>query len=90
MNKTDLIAKVAEATETTKKDAAVVVDAVLNTIADALKNGDDVSLLGFGAFKVVEVPERTHRNPSTGAEVVKPAHKRVKFKAAKNLKEYIQ
>ncbi|MGG3494149.1 HU family DNA-binding protein, partial [Brevibacillus choshinensis] len=54
MNKTELIAKVAETTELTKKDATKAVDAVLDAIADALKTGDKVQLIGFGNFEVRE------------------------------------
>ena len=64
MNKTELIAKVAETTELTKKDATKAVDAVLDAIADALKEGDKVQLIGFGNFEVRERAARKGRNPS--------------------------
>lgn len=89
MNKETLIAKVAEATGTTKKDAKVQVDAVLDAIVNGLQEDGEVSFVGFGTFKAVHVEERTHRNPKDGSEVVKPAHKKVKFKAGKALKELV-
>ncbi|ATF13676.1 HU family DNA-binding protein [Brevibacillus brevis X23] len=63
MNKTELIAKVAETTELTKKDATKAVDAVLDAIADALKTGDKVQLIGFGNFEVRERAARKGVNP---------------------------
>ncbi len=89
MNKTELIAKVAETTEVKKKDAAKAVDAVLDAIVAGLQEDGEVTFVGFGTFKTVDVEERTHRNPKDGSEVVKPAHKKVKFKAGKALKEQV-
>jgi DNA-binding protein HU-beta len=63
MNKTELIAKVAETTEMTKKDATKAVDAVLDAIADALKTGEKVQLIGFGNFEVRERAARKGVNP---------------------------
>jgi DNA-binding protein HU-beta len=90
MTKTDLIAKVAEATEMTKKDSAKVVDAVLDAIAEALKNGEKVQLLGFGTFMIRERAARKGRNPQTGEEIDIPATKVPAFKASKQLKEAVQ
>jgi DNA-binding protein HU-beta len=87
MTKTDLIAKVAEVAEMTKKDSTKVVDAVLDAIAEALKNGEKVQLLGFGTFMVRERAARKGRNPQTGEEIDIPATKVPAWKPAKTLKE---
>lgn len=89
MNKTDLINKVAEATQMTKKDASKSVEAVLESIAGALHNGDKVQLIGFGNFEVKDKPERKGRNPRTGEEMIIPARKSVSFKAGKQLREEV-
>lgn len=89
MNKTDLINKVAEATQMTKKDASKSVEAVLESIAGALQNGDKVQLIGFGNFEVKDKPERKGRNPRTGEEMIIPARKSVSFKAGKQLREEV-
>ncbi|WP_064198995.1 HU family DNA-binding protein [Brevibacillus brevis] len=90
MNKTELIAKVAETTELTKKDATKAVDAVLDAIADALKTGDKVQLIGFGNFEVRERAARKGRNPQTGEEIEISATKVPAFKPAKALKELVK
>ncbi|WP_028402065.1 HU family DNA-binding protein [Ectobacillus panaciterrae] len=90
MNKTDLIYKVAEQAELTKKDATQVVDAVFDTILNALKAGDSVQLLGFGSFEVRERAARTGRNPQTGEEIEIAASKVPAFKAGKQLKEAVK
>ena len=69
MNKTELIAAVAEKAELAKKDAEKAVAAVFASIEDALKAGDKVQLIGFGTFEVKERAEREGRNPSTGATI---------------------
>ncbi len=89
MNKTDLINKVAEATQMTKKDASKSVEAVLESIAGALRSGDKVQLIGFGNFEVKDKPERKGRNPRTGEEMIIPARKSVSFKAGKQLREEV-
>ncbi|MGA8943834.1 MAG: HU family DNA-binding protein [Thermoactinomyces sp.] len=89
MNKTDLINKVAEATQMTKKDASKSVEAVLESIAGALRNGEKVQLIGFGNFEVKDKPERKGRNPRTGEEMIIPARKSVSFKAGKQLREEV-
>lgn len=90
MNKTELITKVAKETETTKKDAKVIVDAVFETIQEELSEGGDVSILGFGTFSVTERAARKGRNPQTGEEMDIPATKSPKFKAGKSLKEIVK
>lgn len=90
MNKTDLIAKVAETTELSKKDVTTVVEAVFDSIADALQNGDKVQLVGFGNFEVRERTARKGRNPQTGEEIDIPASKVPAFKPGKALKDGIK
>lgn len=87
MNKSDLIAKVSEATELSKKDATKAVDAVFDAISEALQNGDKVQLVGFGNFEVRERSARKGRNPQTGAEIDIPASKVPAFKPGKSLRE---
>jgi DNA-binding protein HU-beta len=90
MNKTELIAKVSEVAELTKKDATKAVDAVFDAITEALKNGDKVQLIGFGNFEVRERAARKGRNPQTGEEIEIAASKVPAFKPGKALKEGIQ
>lgn len=90
MNKTEMIRKVAEKIEgATKKDIAVVVDTVFETIKEAMSSGEKVSIAGFGNFEVVERAARMARNPRTGEEISIAASKAPKFKAGKLLKESV-
>ena len=84
-NKAELIEKVAAATELTKKDATVAVDAVFNAIQEALASGEKVQLIGFGNFEVRSRAERKGRNPQTGEEIIIPASKVPAFKPGKAL-----
>lgn len=88
-NRKDLIAKVAEIQDITKKDAAVQVDAFLDAVEELLVDEGVVSLTGFGKFEVRERAARKGRNPQTGAEIEIPATKSVGFKAGKGLKEFV-
>ncbi|MFP3387665.1 HU family DNA-binding protein [Brevibacillus sp. SIMBA_040] len=90
MNKTDLVAKVAEQAELTKKDATSAVDAVLDAIAETLKAGDKVSLIGFGNFEVRERAARKGRNPQTGEDIEIAASKVPAFKPGKELKDAVK
>ncbi|GKU84079.1 MULTISPECIES: HU family DNA-binding protein [Niallia] len=90
MNKTDLINAVAESSELSKKDSIRVVDSVMETITTALKNGDKVEIIGFGAFSVSERAARKGRNPQTGEEIEIAASKVPSFKAGKNLKDAVK
>ncbi|MGG4495592.1 HU family DNA-binding protein [Brevibacillus reuszeri] len=90
MNKTELVTRVAETTELTKKDATKAVDAILDAIADTLKAGDKVSLIGFGNFEVRERAARKGRNPQTGEEIEIAAGKIPAFKAGKELKDSVK
>lgn len=89
MNKTDLINVVAAEANLTKKDAEAAVNATLAAIANALKNGDKVQLLGFGTFEVKAVAEREGRNPKTGESIKIPASKKAAFTASKLLKDQL-
>ena len=86
MNKAELIAAVAAAAEISKKDAEIAVSATLDTITNALKEGDKVQLVGFGSFEVKNRAARTGRNPRTKEVVEIPASKVPVFKAGKALK----
>jgi DNA-binding protein HU-beta len=87
MNNTDLADVVAAANALTKADARKYVDAVFATIADAAAKGDEVSLNGFGKFKVKDTPAREGRNPSTGATIQIAASKKLGFAPAKAVKD---
>jgi len=90
MNKTELISQVAEKTSLSKKDAAKAVDAVFETITEALKNGEKVQLIGFGNFEVRERSARKGRNPQTGEEIDIAASRVPAFKPGKALKEEVK
>ncbi|MGL4521764.1 MAG: HU family DNA-binding protein [Bacilli bacterium] len=90
MNKTELINAVAEETGLTKKDATKAVETVLSSIVDALKNGDKVSIIGFGNFEVRERAARTGKNPKTGEPIEIAAKKVPAFKPGKQFKDAVQ
>jgi DNA-binding protein HU-beta len=88
MNTTDLAGHVADQdSKITKTQAKALVDAVFAAITEAAKKGEEVSLPGFGKFKVQAKPARTGRNPSTGATIQIAASKKLAFQAAKALKD---
>ncbi len=89
MNKTELIATVAEKAELSKKDAEKAVSAVFEGITESLKAGDKVALVGFGTFDVKDREERLAKNPRTGEPVVVPATRVPLFKAGKGLKDAV-
>lgn len=89
MNKTELVAKVAEVAELSKKDATSAVDAVFSAITETLQSGDKVQLVGFGTFEVRERAARKGRNPQTGAEIEIAASKVPAFKPGKALKDAV-
>ena len=89
MNKTELINAVAETSGLTKKDSEVALNAILDTIQNAMKSGDKVQLVGFGSFEVRERAPRIGRNPRTKEEVTIPASKAVQFKSGKVLKRAV-
>lgn len=89
MKKAELIQAVAEKTGKSKKDAGVFVDAVFESITDALVVGDKVTLTGFGVFEVRERAAKKCKNPRTGEIQDVPACKAPAFKAGKNLKDSV-
>ena len=89
MNKTELVAAVAEQAGLSRKDAEAAVKAFTDVVADALKNGDKIQLVGFGTFEVSERAAREGRNPQTGETMQIAASKSPKFKAGKALKDAI-
>ena len=89
MNKTELVANVAEKAGLTKKDAEKAINALFVSVEEALAQEDKVQVIGFGTFEVKAREERKGRNPQTGAEITIPASKNPVFKAGKNLKEAV-
>ena len=89
MNKTELVAGVAEKAGLTKKDAEKAVGAIFESIQQALVEGDKVQMIGFGTFEVKERPARTGRNPRTNETIQIPASKNPAFKAGKALKDAV-
>lgn len=90
MNKSELIAIMAAEADISKAEAGKALDALTNAIAYTLKQGDAVTLVGFGTFSVSERAERQGRNPATGEAVTIPAGKSPKFKAGKVLKDAVK
>ncbi len=89
MNKTELIAAVAQKAGLTKKDAERVINATIDTITAALSEGDKVSLSGFGIFEVKTREARVGRNPRTKEAIQIPATRLPVFKASKTLKDTV-
>ncbi len=89
MNKNDLIAAVADSTGLSKGDATKAVDGVFDSITAALKQGNEVRLVGFGTFLVSARAATEGRNPRTGETIQIPASKQPKFKAGKGLKDAV-
>ena len=89
MNKTELIAAIAEQAELSKKDAEKALKAFVDIVGEELKKGEKVQLVGFGTFEVSERPERAGRNPQTGEVMQIAASKTPKFKAGKALKDLV-
>ena len=89
MNKSELVAAMAEKAGLQKKDAEKALAAFTEVVAEGLKNGDKIQLVGFGTFEVSERAERVGRNPQTGAEMKIPASKSPKFKAGKAVKDML-
>lgn len=90
MNKTELINAIAANAGLAKTDAKKALEATLGAIAEAVKKGDKVALIGFGTFSVSERPARTGINPATGAKIEIAAKKVVKFKAGAELADSVQ
>ena len=87
MNKADLVEAMAEKAGVSKKDAEASLKAFTDDVAEELKKGEKIQLVGFGTFEVSERAARTGRNPQTGAEMTIAASKAPKFKAGKALKD---
>ena len=89
MNKMELVAAIADQAEISKKDAEKALKAFTDVVADELKNGGKVQLVGFGTFEVSERAAREGRNPQSGAVMHIAASKAPKFKAGKALKDML-
>ena len=89
MNKTELVAAMAEKAGLSKKDAEAALKAFTETVAEELKKGEKIALVGFGTFEVSERAAREGRNPQTGEPMKIEASKAPKFKAGKALKDAI-
>ena len=89
MNKTEFIAAVAEKAEISKKDSEKALKAFIDVVADELKKGEKIQLVGFGTFEVIERAAREGRNPLTGETMQIKASKAPKFKAGKALKDAV-
>lgn len=89
MNKAELISAIVDKTQLSKKDAEAALKAFTDVVAEELKKGEKIQLVGFGTFEVSERAERTGRNPQTGEEMTIAACKSPKFKAGKALKDMI-
>ena len=89
MNKNELISAVADAANLGKSEAAAAVDAMVATITQSMKKGENVTLVGFGTFEVRNRAERQGRNPKTGEAITISASKNPAFKAGKALKDAV-
>jgi DNA-binding protein HU-beta len=90
VNKSELIAALADKTKMTKRDAEKVLDTFVDTVSGSLAKGEKVQLIGFGTFDVKKRPARTARNPRTGEEIKIKASKSPSFKAGKALKDKVK
>lgn len=89
MNKTELIASVAQKSDLTKKDAEKAVKTVFEAVSESLKKGDKVQIIGFGTFEVRARKAREGRNPRNNKPIKIPASKTPAFKAGKQLKDMV-
>ena len=89
MNKTELVAAMAEKAELSKKDSEKALKAFIDVVSEELKKGEKIQLVGFGTFEVANRAARTGKNPQTGKEIEIPASKAPKFKAGKALKDVV-
>lgn len=90
MNKTELIAVVAEKADVTQKEAELILTAITDTIAETLATGEKVVVTGFGTFEVRHRVARKGRDPRTGAEIDIPAQRSPAFRAGKGLKDAVK
>jgi DNA-binding protein HU-beta len=89
MNTNELIAQIAEAHSVSKAQAKSIVEDILKNIVDAAASGAEVSLPGFGKFKVKATPEREGRNPASGEKIKIAASKKLTFSSAKSVKDLL-
>jgi len=89
MNKTELVAAIAEQAELSKKDSEKALKAFIDVVSNELKKGEKIQLVGFGTFEVIERAAREGRNPLTGEKMKIKASKAPKFKAGKALKDAV-
>ena len=89
MNKTELVASIAEKTQLSKKDSEMALKAFIDVVSEELKKGEKIQLVGFGTFEVSDRAARTGKNPQTGEAIEIPASKAPKFKAGKALKDAV-
>ena len=90
MNKIELVTKMAEKSNLTKKEAALALDAFIESVEEALENGDKVQLIGFGTFETRERAAREGRNPRTKETITIPASTVPVFKAGKEFKDRVK
>ncbi len=90
MNREELVAELAKAAKVTKKDAAAVLTATLETIENTVKKGEKVTLVGFGTFEARKRAARNGRNPQTGKEIKIAAKTVPAFSAGKKFKELVK
>jgi DNA-binding protein HU-beta len=90
MNKADLVTRIAQDAEITKRQAGKALDALVGSVQEALSKDDSITLVGFGTFSVMSRSARKGRNPQTGREILIPASKTPKFKAGKALREAVR
>jgi integration host factor subunit beta len=89
MTKADLVDEVSTATELSRKDSEVIVEALFDSVVKALKNSDKLEVRGFGSFRIRKRKARQGRNPKTGEKVDVPEKKVPYFKPSKELKDLI-
>ncbi len=89
MNRSELVAKIAEKSELTKKDSEKALSAFIESVTEALTSGGKVQLIGFGTFEVRKREARTGRDPRTGNPIKIPASNSPAFKAGKSLKDAV-
>lgn len=89
MTKSQLVQKLADGAEITKKQAGTVLETLVNTTIASVKKGDPVKIPGLGTFRKVQTKARMGRNPQTGEAIKIPARKKVRFSVAKTFKESV-
>ena len=89
MNTSELVTKIAEANSVSKTQAQAIVESMLKIFMSAAANGEEISLPGFGKFKVKETPEREGRNPASGEKIKIAASRKLTYSPAKAMKELL-